>query len=245
LHFDMKTVATTARSSASYAFVSRPSPIVPAVQPDEPAVPPAEPTRLRERFRKQITAAIAAAAEEVFAEEGLRDAHVGHIASRAGVAVGTLYNHYEDRDALLAALLSDRCDGLTQALDVALAEVEGAPFRAELLAFVTAYFAFVSSHRPFFKILLEGELSHLQSTYPRAAALPSDCYRAIFERIEGIVSRGVGSGALRAERTGLFPWLVGGMMRSLAVRDVLKFQPLDRGDAEALVHVFLHGAQAA
>jgi AcrR family transcriptional regulator len=196
-------------------------------------------------MRRQIAAAIAAAAEEVFAEEGLRDAHVGTIAARAGVAVGTLYNHYDDRDALLAALLRDRCDGLTQVLDVALAAVEGAPVRDELVAFITAYFTFLSSHRPFFKMLLEGELSHLQSIYPRAATLPSDCYRVIFQRIEGMISRGVARGALCAERSHLYPWLVAGMMRSLAVREVLKLQPLDVGDAEALVNVFLQGAKLA
>jgi AcrR family transcriptional regulator len=224
--------------------VSRPSPIESPVPATERPSQPPEPSRLRERLRKQVTAAIATAAEEIFAEEGLRDAHVGHIAARAGVAVGTLYNHYEDRDALLAALLSDRCEELTQALDAALATVECAPLRAELLAFVTAYFAFVSSHRPFFKILFEGELSHLQSTYPRAATLPRDCYRAIFLRIERILARGVESGALRPVRSDVYPWLLGGMMRSLAVRDVLKLQPLDPGDGEALVSVFLQGAQA-
>ena len=46
------------------------------------------------------------AAEDVFAEAGLAKAHVEDIARRAGVAVGTLYNYYKDRDALLAAVLT-------------------------------------------------------------------------------------------------------------------------------------------
>ena len=70
---------------------------------------------MRERFRREVATAIAAAAEAVFAEEGVHSAHVGHIAKRAGVAVGTLYNHFEDRDALLAALLRERGEELASA----------------------------------------------------------------------------------------------------------------------------------
>jgi AcrR family transcriptional regulator len=83
--------------------VSRRSPAVAAAS--TPRVVP-----LRERFRREVASSIAAAAEEVFAEQGLHASHVGDIAKRAGVAVGTLYNYYEDRDALLAALLRERTE---------------------------------------------------------------------------------------------------------------------------------------
>jgi AcrR family transcriptional regulator len=54
------------------------------------------PPRLRERLREEAARAILAAAEEVFATDGLQ-ARMERIAEQAGVAVGTLYNHFEDR----------------------------------------------------------------------------------------------------------------------------------------------------
>ena len=155
---------------------------------------------LRERLRREVLATIARAAEEVFAEEGLRDAHVDKIAKRAGVAVGTLYNYYKDRDALLAALLHERGDALAVALDRSMKATSGEPTRGRLLAFVAVYFAFFESHRKFFKILLEGELVHLQSIYPRAAAIPTGCFGNLRAHIEDLVAQGILAGELRAER---------------------------------------------
>ena len=110
---------------------------IPAREP--PTIP------LRERFRREVSAAIALAAEQVFAEEGLRDAHVGHIAKRAGVAVGTLYNYYEDRDALLAAVLRERNEELFSALGVAMAEVEGEHLATQVRTLVRAHLGYFSS----------------------------------------------------------------------------------------------------
>jgi len=63
----------------------------------------AKPVRLRDRLREEANRAILTAAEEVFSEEGL-GARMEQIAARAGVAVGTLYNHFQDRGALVNAL---------------------------------------------------------------------------------------------------------------------------------------------
>lgn len=54
------------------------------------------------------------AAGEVFAEHGLR-ARLDEIARHAGVGVGTVYRHFDGRDALVAALFEDQLD---QVVDV-------------------------------------------------------------------------------------------------------------------------------
>jgi AcrR family transcriptional regulator len=61
---------------------------------------------LREDARRNRDALVVAA-REVFAEQGL-DAPLKTIAARAGVAVGTLYNRFADRDELIAAAVADR-----------------------------------------------------------------------------------------------------------------------------------------
>jgi AcrR family transcriptional regulator len=59
---------------------------------------------LRSRLREVAAAAILEAAEDVFEDEGLH-ARMETIARRAGVAVGTLYNHFADRETLLRSLV--------------------------------------------------------------------------------------------------------------------------------------------
>ncbi|GAA1653309.1 TetR/AcrR family transcriptional regulator [Nonomuraea maheshkhaliensis] len=57
------------------------------------------PRPLRADARRNREALLAAAREAFLADD---DAHVEEIASRAGVAVGTLYRHFDTREALVA-----------------------------------------------------------------------------------------------------------------------------------------------
>ena len=197
---------------------------------------------MRERFRREVVTAIATAAEAVFAEEGVHSAHVGEIAKRAGVAVGTLYNYFEDRDALLAALLRQRGEELANAFRSAIESVQGTPLRAQLGAFVEAYFAFFVEHRAYFKILLEGELTQLKDAYPRSAGIPAQYHQDIFGLLDGLFRDGAKAGHLRADDGGLFPWLLLGMLRSVAVRDLRKGRAYQPEDATEIVKLFLDGA---
>lgn len=52
-----------------------------------------------------------AAANEAFAEEG-EDVALEAVAARAGVGIGTLYRHFPNRDALVAAAYRHEVDGL-------------------------------------------------------------------------------------------------------------------------------------
>src|SRR3954470_13131171 len=113
----------------------------------KPGVQPA----LRQRIRETTTQAILAAAEEVFANKGLHAAHMGEIASLAGVAVGTLYNHFADRDALLAGLLEARRAELLAGIDATVRDkaIAARPFRDRLRALLVAVLSHKEAHRKF------------------------------------------------------------------------------------------------
>jgi AcrR family transcriptional regulator len=231
------TGATRAAGESSDSTLSRRSLVAPAVSV-APVVP------LRERFRREVATAIAVAAEEVFAEEGVHSAHVGHIAKRAGVAVGTLYNYYEDRDALLAALLRQRGEELATAFTSAITSAEREPVPVQLRAFVDAYFAFFVAHRPYFKILFEGEITQLYASYPRSAAIPAQYHQAIFALLDGVFRRAADAGQLRPDKTGAYPWLLLGMLRAVAVGDLRGGRGHTRSDGAEIVNVFLRGVSA-
>lgn len=75
----------------------------------------------RQARSKEMVAAILQAAAEVFAAEGYARGTTNRVAERAGVSVGSLYQYFPNKDALLGALLERHhadIDGLlARALD--------------------------------------------------------------------------------------------------------------------------------
>jgi AcrR family transcriptional regulator len=189
-------------------------------------------TPLRERIRQATAQAILEAAEAVFAEQGLQ-ASVGEIAARAGVAVGTLYNYFTDRDALVTGLLELRGDQLLEHVDAQLAASARAPFPEQLTAFLRGYLQFFHLHRPFFRILFQGELHRLKVSLAPV--------KALYERCEKLVKRGVRERAVRAEAGDLAMPLVMGMMRSLVMRELFSGARADEADAPRIAEVILKG----
>jgi AcrR family transcriptional regulator len=92
---------------------------------------------LRARQREGTRVAILEAAEQVFCELGL-DAPMERIARQAEVAVGTLYNHFADRTALVQALFEIRRAAMITRVRAALTGTRELPFRPRLQAVVEA-----------------------------------------------------------------------------------------------------------
>src|SRR5689334_17841713 len=103
--------------------------------------------RLKDRLKQQTVDAILTAAENVFGKNGFDAASMNDVAKAAGVAVGTLYNHFVDRSALVAALCARRGTELLAALDAAEREHRSSPFRAQLEAFLSALLTTFQAHR--------------------------------------------------------------------------------------------------
>lgn len=192
---------------------------------------------LRERLREETARAIADAAEEIFARKGLHDARMEEIATRAGVSVGTVYNHFEDREALLADLVEARRKELAQRLDRTLAACAAEPFAAQLRSFALTVFEHFESHRAFLHIILESDTAR--------ATRPSEAMRELRARVEQLVRHGLQKKALRPDAARLWP-----IMFMAAVKAVLLHDLRDPGSlpveerAAAAIDFFLNGAGA-
>jgi AcrR family transcriptional regulator len=88
---------------------------------------------LRTRLREVTAATILDAAELVFSERGLQ-ARLDDVAAQAGVAVGTLYNYFADRQALVEALLAAHRANLRERLSAIVVCCDDLPFRERLEA---------------------------------------------------------------------------------------------------------------
>src|SRR3954464_14527590 len=126
------------------------------------------PRRLRDRLRDAAHEAILDAAEEAFVRQGM-DAPMEAIASLAGVAVGTLYNHFDSRAALLEALMSARRQQMLDVTATALAETGGRPFAERFLAGLRALFQAAERQIRYRQLIFQADLARPNSS--RAAAM--------------------------------------------------------------------------
>jgi AcrR family transcriptional regulator len=201
-----------------------------------------QPQTLRERFKETTLQAVLAAAEDVFADAGLHAAHMGEIAERAGVAVGTLYNHFADRETLLAGLADARFKEMLANLDGALKASAERPFRERARALVVAMLTYYEHHQKFMRIFLQGETGRYERTFPTIAGAMKHKMTEVGARVEKLIEQGVREKAVRPDYGDLAPFFLIGMMRSLVIRHVI----YGRGDgmaveADRLLTAFLSG----
>src|SRR5438105_4207948 len=153
--------------------------------------------RLKDRIRQATVEAILGAAEQVLSQ-GLHSARMNDIAQRAGVAVGTLYNHFADRDAIVAALLDQRRLELLGRVDQVI-EAEGLPFAERLRLLFEVTSAFFVQHLPFYSVYVQCEVGKSNHMLPE-----------VYARMEKVVKRGIKERALRGDGAELFPALLMG-----------------------------------
>jgi AcrR family transcriptional regulator len=201
-----------------------------------------KPQSLRIRMKEEARAAILDAAEQVLAEQGIHAARMDDIAARVGVSVGTLYNYFEDRKQLLAALLEVRGRELLAMLDTELERSQGEPYRARLHGFLRCIAEHSRAHFQLFTLLLEDVLKH-GLTSGEDVSREQERSLELTRRIERLTQQGVEEGALRPEDACLYPTLLLGMLRAALVRQFLDKRPVPVDELiPSLLRCFLDGA---
>lgn len=192
---------------------------------------------LRRQFKAKTRDAILNAAATVFARDSATHVRMEDIAARAGIAVGTLYNYFQDRSALVGALLESRTRVLLDSLDAAL-DVD-ASFDERLMRFVQALADHFEANRSLLSFLLEEERVHGHDA--RTASRRHSVLREVLSRAERLLVEGVRDRALREGDPSMYAALLVGMIRGMVSIAVTGNARL--GDAAtAIVGVFLTGA---
>jgi AcrR family transcriptional regulator len=118
--------------------------------------------RLRARFRHAVRDAVLEAAERSIVEDGVEGASLQSIARRAGVAVGTIYNHFSDRQELFRELFSMRKVEVVATIDAAMKGSHKASFEKQLEAFARALLAYYDVRREFMRVVFGSDTLRLQ-----------------------------------------------------------------------------------
>lgn len=200
---------------------------------------PATTRSLRVRYRAATRDAILAAAASVFARDGAAQVRMEEIAASAGVAVGTLYNYFHDRSALVSALLESRTRDLLDGLDAAI-ERE-VPFLERLAGFVQALGDHFEANRSLLSVLLDEETSH--GFDAQTASRRRSVSQEVLVRAERLMADGVHARALRDGDPASYAAMLVGMVRGMVVMRTLSRGGAPLSDtAPEMVRVFLDGA---
>ncbi|ATB34468.1 TetR family transcriptional regulator [Melittangium boletus DSM 14713] len=194
-------------------------------------------------MREEARATILDAAEQVLAEQGLASTRMEDIAARVGVSVGTLYNYFEDRQALLQALLDAQGQELLARIDAELERSQGAPYRTRLPGLLRAILEHVQTHFGLFSLLQREDVRRSAST-GEDLARHQHLWSEASQRLEQLGQEGIAQGELRPEDARHYPTLLLGMMQSTLSRQVLERQPLPiEEQLGVLLRCFLEGAR--
>jgi AcrR family transcriptional regulator len=99
-----------------------------------------EPRKTPIQTRAAVTVdAISEATIQVLLKQGLTRLTTTRVAERAGVSVGTLYQYYPNKQALLFAVLADHFDKVASAVDAACTEARHTPLSDMIRTVVEAF----------------------------------------------------------------------------------------------------------
>ncbi|MGH9774755.1 MAG: TetR/AcrR family transcriptional regulator [Candidatus Acidiferrales bacterium] len=128
---------------------------------------------------------ILAAAERIFAAEGLAGARTDEIAAAARVNKAMLYYYFGDKERLYRAVLENLILQLSASVEAASTHVDSP--RGQLLAFLDAYFEFLAGH-PAYPRLIQRETmrsgGHLDW-------IVRDFFRPSHQRMVRLIERGI------------------------------------------------------
>ncbi len=169
------------------------------------------------------------------AERGVEAFSLREAARAVGVSPAAAYRHFEDKDALLAALARDAFGRLSHGMERAISRVPGKPGTPEhaIAAFFgvgLAYVEFSVQHPSQFRVMFGPWCESAQESPDWAVPGLRDPYTILVDSLDALVA----SGAVRAEaRAGaeIAAWSMVHGLASLVVEGAVKLTKVERGQA--------------
>ncbi len=198
-----------------------------------PATAAAEPHNLWETHKRK---SIQDAVIRIMCRDGLRSVTMERVAQEVGIAKGTVYLHYRDKQQLL----DDVKDSSLEPLRAKLEEVVRSSDSAErkLHIYSLRYLTYFEEARDLFRILLyEREVTRVQS-----GRYQSDRYRRNVERVATVIAAGIREKTFRAVDPKLVAAMFVDSIVAIVNQRLLSDQPAPvEEDAALIADVFVRG----
>jgi AcrR family transcriptional regulator len=220
----MRTTGARGRGHARRAFRRTP-PARAAVGDARTPKPKTKPSNRAAKAEARRQAIVAAALEE-FCARGFAATRLDDVAARAGVAKGTIYLHFEDKEALFREIVGTMLVPLVAVLEAPPPDV---PIRAVLERFVDLFV------REIYSTQRRNVLRLVMTEGPRFPELAEFYYRNVVERaiaaMRALLARAKDRGELTDDTLIRFPQLIvaPGMVAIIWSGLFERFAPLDVG----------------
>ncbi len=212
-----------------------------------PKVAAAPKSKTKPYHHGDLRNALLRAALKLLAESGQENLSLREVALRAGVSSGAPYRHFENKEALLAALAEGGFRRLEEAMMEAMANHPRHPVK-QLRDIAQAYLGMAEENPPFFKVMFGPYDTH----DPVQKDVMPICEK-VFRDLAGIFIKGIADGHFRKqdpERSALSYWaMLHGLSMLLIDKKLEGFQKpghplmdLLLDTAERHAHGFLNGA---
>lgn len=149
----------------------------------------------REKEKQRHCAEVLFVAEELFAERGFHSVTMQQIADKAEFAVGTIYQMFDGKETLYAAILDNKAD-LFLARTKEVLRSKGSPI-SSLGMIVETYVSFFLQERAFFKIFVNETRGFAWSIRASMNESIQHKYRDFVTMLKRLFSKAIDNGQLR------------------------------------------------
>jgi AcrR family transcriptional regulator len=197
------------------------------------------PFKLREKLRATVRDSLLEATESAIVEDGVEGASLASIARRAGVAVGTIYNYFGDRQELFYELFTQRKHDLVSNVDAGIKAAGSEAFTSQLQTFAQLLLTHYDARREFMRVVLASEPLRLQMMCDKNGRIRS-MGNELQARVEKIMRAGVREKKVREDDVVLGAIVFLSILRGVLLARLDDKQKL-ADSAPRAVELFLNG----
>ncbi len=192
---------------------------------------------------EQRRAEILDAALQLFSSEGFHDTTMEEVANAAGVAKGTIYLYFRDRDELVERAFEGAIAALMEQIDGVLRQ--DLPFDALIRAIMAAKISFFTANREFFRLYLSLRLAEGPATRQRRRK--QNChpqYRVRAQRLAEVLKSAMERGEIReTDPYRLAVFIIEGSTAVILERLSEDSSPSEADDVEFVAGLVLDGVR--
>src|SRR5215470_7053538 len=193
------------------------------------------------RERAVRGAGVLSAARRLFARKGYQRSTMVEIAAASELALGTLYQLFPSKEAILCRLLEEYMDGLIARVREAIAETADAPL--QLVRIVQTQLAFSQDNADVLRLYLSGWIGYEFTVRRQFGERLDTKYEQYLGLVTAVFRRGGRAGTLVSAPPRRLAIVLAGMVHAL-IRRWLREKRLDlMAEGEALLPLLLDGVR--
>ncbi|MBU2228209.1 MAG: TetR/AcrR family transcriptional regulator [Proteobacteria bacterium] len=181
-------------------------------------------------------------AARIFAAKGFHSATVADIANASGFAIGTLYQFFESKEKLYAAVLTEKLGMMYAETQKAVEDEPELLKKIEVL--VTSQFRFVENNTEFCSIFIRGDYLSLSEGSTELRERMIKDYAVYVSFVEGVMRKGIRAGVLKEMEPILMADALMGIINSYASKWLIAAEGQSlMVNVQPVVDIFLGGVR--